>query len=160
MRGGALPPALLCAVIGLLLAYAPKRAIGPAIASLVVAAVIAAFVPVSPRFVEIVFFGCWASVVVAAASIHIPKGPKSWLAMALATNAGLWAGAVVSVAGAKLDLAIALPWVLLVMPALWVRKTPVALAVKIVASWLGAVAILAGAVPLTPTPGYQPDHRE
>ena len=31
---------------------------------------------------------------------------------------------------------------------------------KVLASWLAAVAILATMVSLTPTPGYKPDHME
>ena len=34
------------------------------------------------------------------------------------------------------------------------------IAVKVVASWLAAVAILATMLSLVPTPGYMPDHME
>lgn len=61
--------------------------------------------------------------------------------------------AVALPARGSVETTIALPWVLLVLPALWLRRTRIGLAVKIVASWLGAVAILAAAVPLTLTPG-------
>lgn len=160
MRGGALPPALLCAALGLLLAYAPRKAIIPAITALVVAATAILLIRIPARFEEIAFLGCWVSVMVIAASIHLPNGPGLVWSLVLSVIAGLWAGAVVSIAGKPLDLAIGLPCVLIVGLAIWVRRTPVGLAVKIAASWLGAVAILAAAIPLTPTPGYEPDHRE
>ena len=160
MRDGALPAALLCAALGLLLAYAPRKALAPAALALVIFALVVFAVGIPVRWEEAAFFGCWASIVVMAASIHIRGGPGFAWPVVLAANAGVWAGAVLSVAGRSTDLAIALPWILLVVPALWVRKTRIGLAIKIIASWLGAVAILAAAIPLTPTPGYAPDHRE
>lgn len=158
MRGGALPPALLCAVLGLLLAYAPRRAIAPALVALAVIAGLVVLVGVPARLEEIAFLGCWLSVLATAGALHFKGGPGRWTAFGLGANAGLWVGAVVAIAGEPLDLAIALPVSLLVFPAIWVLTTPARLAVKIVASWLAAVAILAAAVPLTPTPGYEPDH--
>lgn len=160
MRGGALPPSILCATVGLLLAYAPRRTIVAATISLIVSAVAVFFLPLAPTLEEPVFLACWVSVMGTAAAIHLPGGPGPRLSIALGVNAGVWTGAVISVAGDLTDMAIALPWVLLVLPALWLRKTRIGIAVKIVASWLGAVAVLAAAVPLTPTPGYEPDHRE
>lgn len=160
MRGGALPPALLCAVIGLLLAYAPRRAVFAAIAGLVMVALAVAFLPLPGELEEVAFLGCWISVMASAAAIHLPSGPGPRLAVALGLNAGIWTGAVIAIAGAPLDLAVALPAVLIVLLALWARTTTLGVGVKVVASWLGAVAILAAAVPLTVTPGYQPDHRE
>lgn len=160
MRGGALPPALLCAVLGLLLAYSPRRAIFAAVGGLVMSALTIAFVPLPEGWEEIAFLGCWVSVMATAAAIHLPAEPGPRLAVALGLNAGVWTGGVIAIAGAPLDLAIALPAVLIVLPALWARSTSFSVGVKVVASWLGAVAILAAAVPLTVTPGYQPDHRE
>ncbi len=160
MRDGVLPAALLCAAQGLLLAYAPRKTLAPAGLALVIVAMIVFAVGIPARWEEFAFFGCWASIVVMAASIHIRWAPGFAWPVVLAANSGVWVGAVLSVAGRSTDLAIALPWILLVMPALWIRKTRIGLAVKIVASWLGAVAILAAAIPLTPTPGYAPDHRE
>lgn len=158
MRGGALPPALLCAVLGLLLAYAPRRWIAPALAALVVVAGAVVLIGVPARLEEVAFLGCWISVVATAAALHLPGGPGPRATLALGLNAAVWTGAVVSVAGAALDLAIALPFALMVIPAIWVLQTPARLGVKIAASWLAAVAILAAAVPLTPTAGYEPDH--
>ena len=55
---------------------------------------------------------------------------------------------------------MALPWVLVTVPAAWLIAHGRGIAVKIVSSWLIAIALLSAALPLTPTPGYEPDHLE
>ena len=67
MRGGALPPALLCAALGLALAFAPRRAWGPSFVALAVTATVVAIAPVPPGWLEGVFLGCWMSVAASAA---------------------------------------------------------------------------------------------
>ena len=59
-----------------------------------------------------------------------------------------------------MDLALSLPAVLICIPAALLLKTPLKLGIKIVGSWLVAVALLMAAVPLIETPGYAPDHYE
>ncbi|MBC7506267.1 MAG: hypothetical protein H7267_11170 [Sandarakinorhabdus sp.] len=78
----------------------------------------------------------------------------------LAANTGLWAGAVTAIAGTPQDLARALPVALLAWPAGWLVTHRAGIAVKVLASWLIAVAILVAALPIVPTPGYMQDHME
>ena len=59
-----------------------------------------------------------------------------------------------------MDLAIALPCVLILLVGRPVVVGGWGIGVKVVASWLTAVAILATMVSLTPTPGYVQDHME
>lgn len=161
MRGGALPPALLAAALGFALAFAPRRILAPAIAVFAVAFIGVALTKVPQPWTDAVFYACWASVIVTALSVHLPKGLPSPAALALAVNAGLWAGAVVSTTGTPLDITKSLPWVLLCLPARWLAARRLSVAIKVVSSWLAAVAILAAALPTTtPTPGYAPDHME
>ena len=160
MRGGALPPALLCAALAFALAFAPRRAVVPALVVVAVIAMAFASLPLRSAWTEAIFIGCWVGVVATAAAVHLPSGPGRALAVVLATNAGIWAGATVAVAGAPADLARALPVALLVFPARWLVAHRGAIAVKVVASWLIAVAILAGTLPIVPTPGYVADHME
>jgi hypothetical protein len=76
-------------------------------------------------------------------------------------NAGVWASAVASVSGSRLDLLEALPFVLLFRPASCVVRRYASIPVKVVSSWVIAVAVLAGMLQLLPvTPGYLPDHLE
>jgi hypothetical protein len=82
-------------------------------------------------------------------------------ALAVAVNAGFWSGAVVAVAGSESDLLRALPAALTIAPASWLIRSRAAIVVKVVSSWLIAVALLAATLQLLPvTPGYIPDHLE
>lgn len=160
MRGGALPPALICTALAFALAFAPRRALPPALALLLAGAAVGLALPLLPAWQDEIFFGCWASVVVAALAVHLRGGVGTPLALVLAGNAGLWAGAVVAVAGTPGDLVRAVPFALLALPARWLIDHRGAIAVKVVSSWLIAVAILAATLPAVPTPGYMPDHME
>jgi hypothetical protein len=161
LRGGPLPPALLLAALGLALAFAPCRAWGPSLGTLTTTAVALAFAPVPPGWLEGVFTGCWISVAASAATVHLPRGLDLRWALVLSLNAGFWSGAVVALAGSRLDLLKALPCVLVFLPAAWIvgRRAPIV--VKVVSSWLIAVAVLAATLQFLPvTPGYLPDHME
>jgi len=160
MRGGALPPALLFAALGFLLAYAPRKLTPPAVLAMVAGAAGAFAIGVPDNLEEIAFAGCWISVMATALLLHLPGRLGALPLTMVGLNAGVWAGAVISVAGTPLDLVIALPAVLVVVPAALILHTPARVGVKIVGSWLAAVAILAAAIPLTPTAGYEPDHFE
>ena len=160
MRGGALPPALLSAALGLALAYAPPRARYAGVLALWIAAPLVALVALAPHWEETVFLACWAGVVLAAASVHLPRGLSPAAGVALALAMAVLAGAVTAVAGSGPALLIALPWVLVTIPAAWLIAHGRGIAVKIVSSWLIAIALLSAALPLTPTPGYEPDHLE
>ena len=95
-----------------------------------------------------------------AGLVHRPLKIPPALFLAAAANVGLWAGLVTSVAGKSRDLAIALPCVLLLFVGRPIVERGWGIGVKVVASWLTAVAILATMVSLTPTPGYVQDHME
>lgn len=161
MRGGALPPALLCAALGLALGFAPRRAWPVSLAILVAVAVGASWLKIPPAWIDGVFAGCWISVVLAAASVHLPGGMGRNTALALSANTGLWCGAVIAAAGTQVDLIEALPLALLCLPAGWLVGRGWGVAVKVVSSWLIAIALLAAFLPVTtPTPGYAPDHMD
>ena len=160
MRGGALPPALLSAALGLALAYAPPRARAAGVAVLWVAAPLVALVTLAPRWEEAVFLACWAGVILAAASVHLPRRLSPPMALTLALVIAVLAGSVSAVAGSLPTLLVALPWVLVTIPAAWLIAHGRGIGVKIVSSWLIAIALLSAALPLTPTPGYAPDHLE
>jgi hypothetical protein len=159
MRGGALPPALLCAAVGLVLAFAPRRAWLPSLLTLTMTTVVLAALPIPREWLESVFLGCWASVAATAATVHLPRGMTASGAVGLSFNAGLWSGTEVALAGSRVDIVKALVCVLLLIPASFIvcRRAPII--VKVVASWLIAVAILAATLQFLPvTPGYLPDH--
>jgi hypothetical protein len=79
----------------------------------------------------------------------------------LSLNAGAWAGAAIRLSGSWVDLSIALPCALLVFPAAWAVGRYASIPVKVVSSWVIAVAVLAATLQfLAVTPGYLPDHLE
>jgi hypothetical protein len=126
-----------------------------------------------------VFLACWFTVIANAASIHAASAERvvrgvgvvcavgvagkaaPAIALALSINTGLWAGAVIAVAGAESDLLRAALWLLLVLPAAAVVRSPAAVTVKVLSSWLVAVALLEVVLHYLPvTPGYAADHLE
>lgn len=159
MRGGFLPPALLCAALAFALAFAPRRALLPAAVLLVSVALAVSRASLPVQWQEWIFASCWVSVGLTSAAVHLPR-IGLYLALILAANAGVWAGATVAVAGAPADLLRAVPVALLALPGQWLVAHRGGLAIKVVASWLIAVAVLAGALATVPTPGYKQDHME
>jgi hypothetical protein len=161
VRGGALPAALLCASVGLAIAFAPRRAWIPSIAILTATAIVAGTVVFGVSGLESVFFGCWMSVAASAATVHIPRGLRARGALVLSLNGGLWSGGVIAAAGSHADLLEALPCVLVLLPAAWIVRSDALIVVKVISSWLIAIAMLAATLALLPvTPGYMPDHLE
>lgn len=160
MRGGFLPPAILIAALGLALAFIPLRRALVAAGLMALVALAAWWSVPSTRLIEPVFVGCWLSVIVTAGLVHRPMKMPPALFLVAAANVGLWAGLVTSVAGKARDLSIALPCVLLLFVGRPIVLRGWEIGVKVVASWLTAVAILATMVSLTPTPGYRQDHME
>jgi len=161
MRGGVVPPTLLFAALGLALAFAPRRAWTPGLLALIATLGAFTFLPVPQTWLEGIFLGCWISVIATAASVHLVHGLSRCAALSLSVNTGVWASAVVSVSGSRLDLLKALPWVLMFLPAAWVAARHGAIPLKVVSSWIIAIAVLAATLQLLPvTPGYLPDHME
>ncbi len=160
MRGGVVPPALLFAALACMLAFAPRAGRLSAILAVLVAAGLTAQLPLTSRWVDAIFLGCWASIVATAALVHFPRRLTGGLPLILAINAGIWSGATVAIAGTTLDLVKASPWLALVLPGVWLVVSHRGVAVKVVSSWLIAIAVLAAVLPIVPTPGYAPDHME
>jgi len=115
--------------------------------------------PLPAAWVDGVFLGCWVSVGASLGTVHLPGGLPAWVGHVLALNAGLWCGAVIAVAGSRVGLLTAVPCVLAVLPASWIIGRGAGVVVKVVSSWLIAVAALAVTLQCLPvTPGYVPDH--
>lgn len=159
MRGGFWPPALLGVALAFALAFAPPRLRLPAIILAVVAALAISQSALPSDWQEAIFAGTWLSVIIAALAVHSPRTPDAWL-LVIAGNTGIWAGAVTAIAGTPKDLLRALPLVLLAYPGAWLVANRGAIAIKVAASWLVAIAILVAALPIVPTPGYVQDHVE
>jgi hypothetical protein len=161
VRGGALPPALLLAALGLSLGCAERGSIARGLLALIAGMGIATLLPLSRDGLEGIFLGCWVSVVATAASVYLVRGPNAWIALALSLNAGIWTSAVVHLAGRPLDLIKALPCILILFPVAWLVRRNTPIPIRVVSSWIIAIATLAAVLQLLPvTPGYLPDHLE
>ena len=160
MRAGVVPAGLLFVALGLALAFAPRSARAASLLALVATLGVFSFVPAPQAWLEGVFLGCWIAVIATAASVHL-RGFSLFAALVLSVDAGIWASAVISLSGSRLDLLKALPCLLIILPAAWVVRRYDSVPVKVVSSWVIAVAVLAITLQLLPvTPGYLPDHME
>jgi hypothetical protein len=161
MRAGVAPAALLFVALGLVLAFTPRGVRAWSLLALVATLGVFTFVPTPQAWFEGVFLGCWLAVIATAASVHLVRGIGLFAALVLSVDAGIWANAVISLSGSRLDLLKALPCLLIVWPASWVVRRHDSVPVKVVSSWVIAVAVLAITLQLLPvTPGYLPDHME
>ncbi len=143
-----------------MLAFVPPKARVQAATALVAGGAVAVLIAWRPRAEEGAFALLWGCVIASAASVHWRGGVPALVAVGLGLATGLAAGAVVAIAGSPRDLALALPLVLLWFPGAWANARGYGIAPKVLASWLIAIAVLAAALPLVPTPGYVPDHME
>ena len=160
MRGAVLPDALLAAAVGMVLSYADPKVARQAVATMVVVAVAVALAPWAGVSDDIAFNGCWVSILLTAASVHIPGKPNPWLSHGLALNAGFWAGLVTHVQGGAFAVTLGLPLLILVVPGQMIVKRGWGIAIKVACSWLIAIAALEIGLMMVPTPGYTPDHMD
>ena len=160
MNAGFLPLALLCAALGLALAKTPFKLAVMAIAALAVTSLFSyAVIPVD-RWETPALLGLWISAAVTAGLAYLPRGIDGFWVLVVSVNSGLWVGVVAHSAGGGAGIAAALPLVLLFLPAAWLLEKQLGATLKIAASWIVAVSILAGMIAISPTPGYAPDHME
>lgn len=160
MNAGFLPLALLCAALGLALVKTPPKLAAMAIASLIVTSLISYAVIPTARWETPALLGLWLSAAITAMLSYLPRGLDGNRVFLASVNAGLWVGVVAHSAGGSIGIASALPFALLFLPAAWLLKKELGAGVKIAASWIVAVSILAGMVAISPTPGYAPDHMQ
>jgi hypothetical protein len=161
MRGGATSLALLFAALGIALSFAPRKVWGPSLLALLLALAALPFLPLPHAWLEGVFLGCWISVIGTAASVQVFHKVSACAAFILSINAGAWSSAAADLSGSHLNLLEALPWASILWPASWVARRYGSIPIKVVSSWLIAIAALSGVLQFLPvTPGYLPDHLE
>lgn len=159
MRGGALPAAMVIAALALALGFVSRTTAAIALIVTVIAAALASRLSVPDAWIEAAFLACWGSVIGIALLVYWPRQFYPGAAVALGVFAGLAAGLVIAAEGAPIDLLRALPATLLVVPASIAVSRGYAVAPRVVASWLVAVALLAAIIPhVVAHPGYVPDH--
>lgn len=163
MMDGSLPMALLAAALGLALAFAPGRAGWLGVLGMAIAALIVGQITMAAALRPVAFAGLWISLAATALLVHAPRLLRGAGAALVGLNAGLWIGSVAATAAprdaAGLGLAL-LPAALALPVGRWLVDRGWGIAVKVAASWLLAVGLLAGLVSQTPTPGFAPDHMD
>ena len=161
MRGGIAAAMLLCAAFGVALAFAPRRVWAACFPMVALAATCGFALELPREAIGAVFLCGWLSVIACAATVHLPRGWSPRLAMALAIDAGLCSGAMLSFEGRWYHLPASWLCMLALVPALLAVRWRVPVAAKVMSSWLIAIAVLAATLPYLPvTPGYLPDHLE
>ena len=159
MNGGLVPSMLLSVTLALMLAFAPTRA---AVIGLVVfaAAAVLAFVVALGLSATVIFVGLWLSIIAIAIIVYLPAARWLPAVVPLCINAGLWMGAHVGLSNDRRGLALSLLPALISFPAKLLVERKFDIIIKVVASWMIAIASLSMFVSLMPTPGYKPDHME
>jgi hypothetical protein len=159
VRDVVLPCALLGVALGVALARSPGRTRMAGVLTFVTVTACMARMPIATRWQDIAFSGCWASVIVNAATTHLPWQSSARCAIALSLIAGGWAGALMASSGSAPVSLGSLCCVMVVVPAVYLVDKRAAIVVKVISSWLIAVACLAVVLQLLQvTPGYLPDH--
>ena len=165
MRDGILTSTLMCAALGIPLGLATPQIRTWGIAALGISAllsnVLLAQMRVGIGWADTVFLNSWVSVLGSASSVYLRSPVGTFAAVILSLDAGLWCGAANALTGSPLGALKALPAVAVLWPVGWVVRHRSIIAVKVVASWLMAIALLAATLQFLPvTPGYLPDHME
>lgn len=160
MNGGILPLVLLSATVGLLLSFTIGRVGWMAIVIMASLAAIMAATSSAQNMIAALTLGLLAMTIIAAAITILRPSAADTLVVPLAMIVGIGAGALASSSGRKGDLLLALPLSLLFVPGRRIVANGYGIAIKVVASWMIAIATLSIFVSMTPTPGYEPDHME
>lgn len=159
MNGGLVPLVLLGTTIGLMLAFVSIRG---AILSLIAfaAAALAGLANPFGLSPQLIFTGLWLSMIVAVVLVYLPVERWSVAAIPVCLNAGFWLGACAALIETRGALVAGLLPALVAIPARWLTQRKFDIVIKVVASWMIAIASLSLFVSLIPTPGYKPDHME
>lgn len=160
MPASTLPAVMAFFALGLCLALARPRLRSGAVALAVVSAAVTYRYPFPGIQTAGIHLLCWGFTVVAAACVYLRQGPNWAASVALGLALGSMAGAVSGRANAPLQLILAATGSLVMFPAAWLIRRGLTMAVRVVASWLIAIACLSAAIALVPTPGYEADHME
>ena len=159
MNGGLVPLLLLSATVGLMLAFVSSRSTWLALVGFGIAALLGSIIPFiwSP---QLIFTALWLSAILSAILVYVPVVRWSAAFLPLSLNAGFWLGASATLLPNRAALALGVLPVLVAFPARWLVQKNFGIVIKVIASWMIAIASLSLFVSLISTPGYKPDHME
>jgi hypothetical protein len=165
MRDGVLTGALLCAALGLPLGFTPSQTRLWSVSVLAASTLLVHFAlldtPIQPSWADAAFLNSWISVAGSALCVYLSGPVGLFPALILSLNAGIWCGAVTALAGSPFGVLQSLPAVAVLWPIGWAARRDATLPIKVISSWLIAMAALSATLQFLPvTPGYLPDHME
>lgn len=165
MRDGVLTGALLCAALGVPLGFTPTQtrlwSVSVLAASALFTSIALVNAQLQPAWADMAFLNSWISVVGSASCVYLSCPVGLLPALLLSVNAGIWCGAVNALAGSPFGILQSLPAVAVLWPIAWAARRDATLAIKVIGSWLIAMAALSATLQFLPvTPGYLPDHLE
>lgn len=160
MTGNALLAALPCAALALALSKASWRRALPALAVCLSAAILSNLFLASLAPFKLLVLGAALTTAVTLAPVYLRSPLRAIMLAVLAANAGVWSGALSATVRGPVGLALVLPWLALWAPAAWLVQRRWEIVLKIAASWLIAIAVLAVALNSVSMPSYQLDHME
>lgn len=159
MNGGLVPLFLLGGTLALMLAFVPLRTTMVGLLAFAASGLCSFFVPLSlPQ--NALFIGFWLSLVLTTLAVYFPARRWAVAVIPLALNAGFWMGIYAGLTNNLVGLALGSAAALAAIPAKWLIAHHFDIIIKVVASWLIAIASLSMFVSLMPTPGYKPDHKQ
>lgn len=160
MTDSGLPALLGFVSLGMSLGFARPAIRLWALLLAALAALVAYQLPLAGTLAGTIYLACWGSIVLASASVFLPRGVNTAVATVLAIAVGGSAGAVAGTQEAAPQLALASAGAAVMLPARWLVRRGNAIALRVAASWLIAIAFLSASLTLVPTPGFEADHKE
>jgi hypothetical protein len=154
------PATMVFAALGLMLSFVPRKTAAVGIILAAVLAVAASQAPLGATANDAAIMACWAVLAVLAARTYRPSRAARPSNLAISAAAGLVSGTAIAASATPSTLWQPMLAVLVVIPATIVVERGYAVAPRVVASWLVAVALLAALLPYVVVhPGYVADHR-
>ena len=159
VNGGIVPLLLLGFTIGLMLVRTPGAAALLALAGFAVTALATFFLALTVAPGTIIP-GLWLVMIAAGITLFLPARRIAFATLPLALAAGFFLGNWTLPSGDVGGLLLAVALAALCLPAIWVGANRFDIVLKVVASWMIAIASLSLFVSLIATPGYEPDHMD
>lgn len=159
MNGGIVPLLLLGFTIGLMLVRTPMRPALLALAGFAVAA-LATFLLRLPIAPGAIISGLWVVMIAAGITLFLPPRPIAITTLPLALAGGFFLGNWTLLGGDISGLMLAVALAALCLPAQSFGANRFDIVLRVVASWMIAIAALSLFVSLIATPGYEPDHMD
>lgn len=160
MSGALFLSALLFAAVGITSAHAPWKTAILTAAGVIAAALLTSFLPPDALSAKLIMIGAGLSIVPAILLVYFPRLLSPTPLFLIAIHCGAWAGALLSMSGQQQAMLVAAPLLAVSLPARWLIQRRWQIGLKVAASWMLAIALLAVTLNTISMPSYQLDHME